>query len=65
MYKFIQLYDDDQDDEMKVKLEDLIRLDESRREAHDTNLKSQLKYKNLYDKKTTIRYFKANDLVLM
>lgn len=65
IYKFIQLYDDDLDNEMKIRLEDLIKLDESRRESLDKNIKSQLQYKNLYDKRTTVRIFNIDDVVLM
>lgn len=51
MYKFVQLYDDDIDDEMQLRIEDLITLDETRRESVSENPKLQLQVKNLYDKR--------------
>lgn len=65
MYKFVQLYDDDIDDEMQLRIEDLIRLDETRRESASKNAKLQLQVKNLYDKKTVERRFEPDDLVLI
>lgn len=65
MYKFVQLYDDDIDDEMQLRMEDLIRLDETRRESVARNAKLQLQVKNLYDKKTVDRKFEPSDLVLV
>lgn len=65
MYKFVQLYDDDLDDEMQLRIKDLIKLDETRRESTSRNANMQLQVKNLYDKKFVERKFEPNDLVLL
>lgn len=65
MYKLVQLYDDDLDDEMQLRIKDLIKLDETRRESTSRNAKMQLQVKNLYDKKVVERRFELDDLALL
>ena len=65
MYKFVQMYDDDLEDDMQLRIEDLIRLDEMRRESSARSARLQLKMKNLYDRRAVERKFKLDDLVLL
>lgn len=65
MYKFVQTYDNDIDDDMQLRVEALIELDETRREAHAKNVKLQMQVKNLYDKIATPINFQVDDLVHM
>ena len=41
MYKFIQLYEDDIIDEMKHRMDDILQLEETRRESSIQNAKLQ------------------------
>lgn len=50
---------------MKLKVEALIKLDETRREVSSKNAKLQMKVKNLYDKRTVGISFQTDDLVPM
>ncbi|XP_059066393.1 uncharacterized protein LOC131857708 [Cryptomeria japonica] len=65
MYKFVQTYNNNIDDDMQLRIEALMELDEARREASTRKTKLQMQVKNLYDKRTTARIFQVNDLVLM
>lgn len=65
MYKLIQAYDEDLDDEMRVRMDELIQLDETRRNAHERNEDLQKQCKSLYDRRATQRSFKIDDMVLM
>ena len=57
MYKFSQLYNEDLDDNMKLRFDGLTRLDEERRVARGKNLKLYTQVKYLYDKRTSMRSF--------
>lgn len=65
MYKFIQVYDDEIDSEMQLRMDALTELDETRRDAQRRSAKLQMQVKNLYDKRTTTRNFEKGDLVLL
>ena len=65
MYKFVQLYEDDIVDDMQMRMDDIMQLEETRRDSFDRKAKMQLQMKNLYDKKATERKFKIGDMVLM
>ena len=65
LYNFIQLYDEDITDDMQERLDELVGLAESRREASLRNQKLQLKIKTLYDRRTISKKFQDGDLVLM
>lgn len=64
MYNFIQQYDDDISDEMQLRMEDIMQLDETRRNASVNNVKLQTKVKHLYDRRATERNFQPDDMVL-
>lgn len=65
MYKFIQKYDDEIVHEMQVRMDDILQLEQTKREASTRNTKLQLQIKNLYDKKVLSRKFDLEDLVLL
>ena len=65
LYNYIQLYDEDTTDEMQERMDELVGLTETRREASLRNQKLQLQVKTLYDKRTVSRKFENGDLVLM
>ena len=65
MYKFVQLYEDDIIDEMQLRMDDILQLEETRRESSIQNAKLQSQMKHLYDKRTTERKFEIGDIVLM
>lgn len=65
IYKFVQVYDEDLDDEMRMRINDLMQLDETRREEHSINEKLKLQVKDLYDIKTAIKKFEVDGMVLM
>uniref|UniRef100_UPI002FCC77E9 hypothetical protein n=1 Tax=Escherichia coli TaxID=562 RepID=UPI002FCC77E9 len=65
MYKFVQLYEDDIVDEMKLRMDDILQLEETRRNSFAQNAKIQSQMKHLYDKRTTKRKFEIGDVVLM
>jgi hypothetical protein len=64
MYNFIHKYDDDIFDEMQLRMEDIMQLDETRRDTSANNMKLQTKVKHLYDKRETERHFQPDDMVL-
>ena len=51
MYKYIQLYEDDIVDKMQLRIDDILQLEETRREYSIQNAKLQLEIKYLYEKK--------------
>lgn len=65
MYKFIQAYEEDLNDEMRVRMDELIQLEEVRRDAHERNETLRRQCKKLFDKRATHRSFEVDDLVLM
>ena len=65
LYNFIQIYDDEITDSMHQRIDELAGLVETRKEASARNMKLQLQSKHLYDRKTMIRKFHPEDLVLM
>lgn len=65
LYNYIQLYDEDTTDEMQERMDELVGLTETRREASLKNQKLQLQVKTLYDKRTVSRKFEDGDLVLI
>ena len=65
MYKFVQVYEDDIMDDMQMRMDDVMKLEETRRDSSDRNAKIQLQMKHLYDKRATKRKFNIGDLVLM
>lgn len=64
MYKFAQEYDEEICDDMQHRINNLVQLDESRREAQVKNLKMQLQVKHLYDRKDSPKKFEVNNMVL-
>ena len=65
LYNYIQMYDEDIIDDMQERLDELVGLTETRKEASIRNQKLQLKVKALYDKRTMNKKFENGDLVLM
>ncbi len=65
LYNYIQLYDEDTTDEMQERMDELVGLTKTRREASLRNQKLQLQVKTLYDKRPVSRKFENGDLVLM
>ena len=65
MYKFIQAYEEDIIDEIQIRMDDILQLDETRRDTSIRNSKFKIQVKHLYDKKTVVRKFKLEDLVLL
>ena len=65
LYKFIQLYDEDITHDMQERLDELVGLVESRREATLRNQKLQLQINTLYDRRIVRKKFQDGDLVLM
>ena len=49
LYNYIQLYDEDITDDMQERMDELVGLAETRREASLRNQKLQLQIKTLYD----------------
>lgn len=49
---------------MQLRMEDIMQLDETRRDASTNNVKLQAKVKHLFDKRATERKFHPGDLVL-
>ena len=65
IYKFIQVYEEDIVNDMQMRMDDIMQLEEARRGSSDRNAKIQLQMKHLYDKRATERKFNIGDLVLM
>ena len=65
LYNYIQMYDEDIIDNMQGRMDELVGLAETRREASLKNQKLQLHVKTLYDKRTVSKKFGDGDLVLM
>lgn len=65
MYKFVHLYEDDITDEMQLIMDDIIQLEEARRDSSIQNAKLQSHMKNLYDKRAIDRKFEIGDMVLL
>ena len=65
MYKFVKLFEDDIVDDMQIRMDDILQLEETKRNSSDQNVKMQLQMKHLYDKRATERKFNIGDLVLM
>ena len=62
---YIQMYDEDIIDDMEERLDELLGLTETRKEASIINQKLQLQVKALYDKRIVSKKFEDGDLVLM
>ena len=65
LYNYIQIYDDEIIDDMHQRIDELAGLVETRKEASVRSMKLQLQTKNLYDRRTVIKKFQPEDLVLM
>ena len=65
LYNYIQLYDEDIIDDMQERLDELVGLVETRREASLKNQKLQLQVKTLYDRRIVSKKFEPEDFVLM
>jgi len=65
LYNYIQLYDEGIGDDMQERLDELVGLAETRKEASLRNQKLQLQVKTLYDKRTMSKKFQDGDSVLM
>ena len=65
MYKFIQLYESDIVDDMQLRMDDILQLEETRRESSILNAKLQSQVKHLYDKQAMERRFEIGDMILM
>jgi hypothetical protein len=64
VHRFLLEEDLDDPEPMMERMNQLMELDEIRAEAHKKNLKMQQQSKYLFDKRTTERKFRVNDLVL-
>ena len=65
LYNYIQMYDEDIIDDMQERLDELVGLTETRKEASIRNQRLQLQVKALYDRRTVSKKFESGDLVLM
>lgn len=65
MYKFIQVYDSDVVDDTQLRMDDILQLDETRRDASAQNAKLQAQMKYLYDRKASERKFQLEEMVLL
>ena len=65
MYKFIQLYENDIVDDMQLRMDEILQLEETRRESSILNVKLQSQMKHLYEKRTIERKFEIGDMILM
>ena len=65
MYKFIQVYDSDIVDDMQFRMDDILQLDETRRNAPVQNAKLQTQMKYIYDRKASERKFQLEEMVLL
>ena len=59
------MHDDEIIDDMHQRIDELARLVETRKEASIRNMKLQLQKKHLYDRRTIIKKFQPEDLVLV
>lgn len=51
MYRFIQVYDEDIVDDIQERMDDILHLDETRKDASTQNARLQVQMKYLYDKR--------------
>lgn len=65
LHRFIQKYDDEIIDDMQERMNELVGLDEKRKDASVKNAKLQLQMKHLFDRKIVERKFQVDELVLM
>lgn len=66
MYKFVEQYEDDIIDEMQLRIDNILKLEEeARRESSIQNSKLHSQMKHLYDKRAIERKFEIGDMVLM
>ena len=65
LQKFVQKYDDDIVDDMQERMNELVGLNEHRRDASTKNTKLQLQMKHVFDKKAVERKFEVDETVLM
>ena len=65
MYNFVQLYEGDIVDDMQMRMNDIMQLEEARRDSSNRNAKIQLQMKHLYDKRATEKKCNIGDLGLM
>ena len=59
------MYDEENIDDLQERMDELVGLNKTRKQAFAKNIKLQLYTKNLYDKKVVAKKFEPNDLVLM
>ena len=64
LYKFVEKYDEDITNDMQERMDELVGLNEHRRNVAARNAKLQMQMKYLYDKKAIDRKFDLDEMTL-